>query len=76
MKKSSNLVDRCCEVYGVKLPEFCQANSLNESTLKTWRKKIPSYGKLLLETMIENHKLKKEIADKNKKLSAIKSHFN
>jgi len=64
-----NLVDQCCEVYGMKLPEFANKYDLSESTLKQWRTNIPSYGKLLMEKMIEIHQLHKDV----EKLDRIKS---
>ena len=73
MKKfEGNLVDRCCEVYGLSLLEFARKYNLAESTLKQWRDpdKLPSYGKLLLKVMIENYELQ-EKAEKLDRLIGI-----
>lgn len=75
MKKfEGNLVDRCCEVYGMSLSMFAKRYDLAESTLKQWRdpSKLPAYGKLLLETMIEVHELRKK-ADKFNQLTRVLS---
>ncbi len=43
-KKNQNLVNECCTLYELELSEFCKKFNLKESTLKTWRKPLPSYG--------------------------------
>lgn len=73
MKKyEGSLVDRCCEVYGMSLLEFAREYDLAESTLKQWRdpERLPVYGKLLLETMIELHRLRKKV-EKLDRISVI-----
>ncbi len=72
-KKNQNLVNQCCRLYGLELSEFCVRFDLKESTLKTWRKSLPSYGKLLLEQLIENYNLKKELEIRTDKLSKLQS---
>ena len=72
-KKNQNLVNQCCTLYGLELSEFCVSFDLKESTLKTWRKSLASYGKLLLEQLIENYNLKKELEIKADKLSKLQS---
>lgn len=47
--------------------------NLKESTLKTWKKSLLNYGKLLLEQLIENYNLKKELEIKADKLSKLQS---
>ena len=74
--KDNNLVNQCCALYELELSEFCKRFNLKESTLKTWRKSLPSYGKLLLEQLIENYHLKKELETKADKLSKLQSLFN
>ena len=64
----NNLVDQCCEVYEMTLPQFAKKYELSESTLKQWRSNLPSYGKLLMEKMIENHEL---IRDKDAKAELL-----
>ncbi|MFX4240223.1 hypothetical protein ACOL3H_06955 [Aliarcobacter butzleri] len=39
--------------------------------MKDWRKKLPSYGKIMLEQIMENYQLKKELESKDKKLSKL-----
>lgn len=75
-KKNDNLVNQCCTLYGLELSEFCKKFNLKESTLKTWRKELPSYGKLLFEQLIENYHLRKKLAEKNKKYLSLKSKIN
>ena len=72
-KKNQNLVNQCCTLYELELSEFCKKFNLKESTLKTWRKSLPSYGKLLLEQLIENYHLKRELEIKSDKLSKLQS---
>lgn len=72
-KKNDNLVNQCCNLYELELSEFCEKFNLKESTLKTWRKILPCYGKLLLEQLMENYNLKKEIEIKADKLSKLQS---
>ncbi len=72
-KKNQNLVNQCCTLYELELSEFCKKFNLKESTLKTWRKSLPSYGKLLLEQLIENYSLKQELEIKSDKLSKLQS---
>ena len=72
-KKNHNLVNQCCDLYGLELSEFCEKFNLKESTLKTWRKILPCYGKLLLEQLIENYYLKRELEIKADKLSKLQS---
>ena len=74
--KDNNLVNQCCSLYEMELSEFCTKFDLKESTLKTWRNELPSYGKLLFEQLIENYHLKKKIAEKNKKYLSLKSKIN
>jgi hypothetical protein len=64
----NNLVDECCNAHGMKLPKFCEKYKLSEPTLKTWRKNLPSYGKLLLEVLIENYHLKQIINKQENKI--------
>lgn len=68
-----NLVNECCSLYGMELSVFCKKFNLKETTLKTWRKVLPSYGKLLLEQLIENYHLKKKLEKKDKRISNLKS---
>lgn len=72
-KKNDNLVNQCCNLYELELSEFSEKFNLKESTLKTWRKSLPSYGKLLLEQLIENYNLKRELEIKADKLSKLQS---
>jgi hypothetical protein len=72
-KKNQNLVNQCCNLYELGLSEFCEKFNLKESTLKTWRKSLPSYGKLLLEQLIGNYHLKRELEIKADKLSKLQS---
>ena len=72
-KKNQKIVNQCCTLYELELSEFCKKFNLKESTLKTWRKSLPSYGKLLLEQLIENHNLKEELKIKAEKLSKLQS---
>ena len=72
-KKNQNLVNQCCTLYELELSEFCEKFNLKESTLKTWRKILPCYGKLLLEQLIENYHLKRELEIKADKLSKLQS---
>lgn len=71
--KDDNLVNQCCSLLGLELSEFCNRYNLKESTMKDWRKKLPTYGKVMLEQIMENHKLKKELESKDKKLSILSS---
>lgn len=66
--KDNNLVNQCCSLHNLELSEFSKKFDIKESTLKTWRKDLPSYGKLLLETLIQNYNLKVELEVKNKKI--------
>lgn len=72
-KKNQNLVNQCCTLYELELSEFYKRFNLKESTLKTWRKILPSYRKLLLEKLIENYNLKRELEIKADKLSKLQS---
>ena len=75
-KNKDNLVDKCCDLYQMSLPVFCKEFNQSESTLKGWRTNLPLYGKLLLEQMMENYHLKKELETKAKKLSKLQSLIN
>jgi len=75
-KNKDNLVDKCCNLLGLKLSEFCKRYNLKESTMKDWRRKLPSYGKVMLEQIMENYKLKKELEIKVDKLSKLQSLIN
>lgn len=70
----NNLVNQCCEAYGMSLREFAEHYSLSEPTLKRWRdpKKLPAYGKLLFESMIKI----KELEKKTKLLDDMADYFN
>lgn len=72
-KKNDNLVNQCCTLYGLELSEFCMKFNLKESTLKTWRKELPTYGKLLLEQLIENYNLRKKLEIRNKQILKLKN---
>ncbi len=71
--QNQNLVNQCCSLYKLELSEFCEKFNLKESTLKTWRKVLPSYGKVMLEQIMENYHLKKELKSKDEKLSKLLS---
>jgi hypothetical protein len=71
MNKNS-LIDECLELYEMSLIEFAKKYDLKESTLKQWRKSLPIYGKLLLEQMIENYKLKKDKEEKAELITRLK----
>lgn len=70
-KKHDNLVDQCRILLGLELSEFCKEYELSESTMKDWRKNLPSYGKIMLEQIMENYELKKELKSKDEKLSKL-----
>lgn len=67
--KNDNLVNQCCTL--LELSEFCNKYDLKLATIKDWRKNLPNYGKVMLEQIMENHKLKKELESKDKKLSIL-----
>lgn len=71
--KDDNLVNQCCSLLEIELSEFCIRYELSESTLKGWRKTLPNYGKVMLEQIMENYELKKELESKDKKLSKLSS---
>lgn len=75
MKNKDNLVDQCCEYFGLSLPELAEKLCGAESTLKQWRKNLPWYGKVLLEGVIENHKLESKLAQKEKVLEQLQDTF-
>lgn len=76
IKKENNLVNKCCSLYELELSEFCKKYELSESTMKDWRKNLPSYGKVMLEQLIENYHLKKKIEKKDKMILNLKSKIN
>lgn len=71
MNKKDNLVDKCCELYGLSLSKFAEKYGLKESTLKQWRTKLPSYGKLLIEKMIEVYEKDKELEKKTETMARL-----
>lgn len=71
--KDDNLVNQCCKLLGLELSEFCKRYNLKESTMKDWRKKLPTYGKVMLEQIMENYHLRNELKSKDEKLSKLLS---
>lgn len=76
IKKDDNLVNMCCSLYELELSEFCKKYELSESTMKDWRKNLPSYGKVMLEQLIENYHLKKKLKKVNKKYLNLQAKMN
>jgi len=72
-KKHDNLVDKCRILLGLELSEFAKKYEIPLPTLKSWRTNLPSYGKVMLEHIMENHELKKKLKSKDEKLSKLLS---
>lgn len=72
MKNSNSLVDQCCKAHGMSLSDFAKHFNLSEPTLKNWRKKLPNYGKLLLESLMRIQELER----KTKLLDDMANYFN
>jgi hypothetical protein len=57
-----NLVEKTMETLGLKtLAELSRLSKVSEKTLTGWKKNLPSYAEAILNLLIENHNLKKEL---------------
>lgn len=62
MRKEQHLVDKACEVYGMKLPDFARHIDMPKSTLQSWldRGQCSKVGEIMLNSLIELHELRKK----------------